>query len=143
MGNTSLIEEYRTMSPSLKLNFVPLLLLLGFAGITSATPFFFNNLLVSTVSLTQTVTETTTTKAVCAELVNVTNACNARNGRWLRVPEILTFDDGLEVIDHYLNPSVPYRIVPTIFHEEMPRTPFLESGHVNVYNPEPIQARIF
>lgn len=62
-----------------------------------------------TVSVTKTEPTTTTATVVCGSFLNVTGACNARNGRWLHTPQILTFDDGMEVVDRYINPSQPYR----------------------------------
>merc|ERR1712071_738524 len=69
-----------------------------------------------TTTLSTTVTEvvTTTANVICAELINVTDSCNARNGRWLRIPQIMSFEDGMEDIDRYINPSQPYRIEPTM-----------------------------
>jgi len=131
------------MSASSNFSAAHLLVILAFAALGSASPFFGNNLLVSTVSETTTVSVTSTTTAVCAELVNATTVCNARNGRWLRHPEIMSFDDNLELIDQFINPSIPYRIVPTVYHPEIPRTPFVEPGHGDLYGAYPVQARLF
>merc|ERR1712071_76066 len=128
MGHTTSFEEQHTMSPSVSLSFALLLPLL--MSMCSASP--FNNFLVSTVSETTTVTTTSTSTFVCAELINATTACNARNGRWLHVPEILTFDESIDIVDHYINPSVPYSWkrtrVPTLIRLFRPFTMRLYRG---------------
>jgi len=78
-----------------------------------------------TVSVTKTELTTTTATVVCASFINVTDSCNSRNGRWLRIPQVLSFEEDMEVVDRYINPSQPYRIIPTVMPDQYAQSPVI------------------
>ena len=65
------------------------------------------------VTRTMTVTETSTevrmstTRMLCAKMVNATGFCRRRRGKWLVEPLVLTFDEDMDVVDRLLDPTLP------------------------------------
>jgi len=72
-------------------------------------------------TVTSTVTETITTTAIfsttitdaCAVLVNVTADCRRRRGIAIDEPVIMMFDEGLDDVEEYFNPSQPHSVETT------------------------------
>ena len=56
-----------------------------------------------------TLTTSTNTDDVCAKLINVTQPCRRRRGKWVEEPVILTFDEDMDKIDALLIPSETQR----------------------------------
>ena len=62
-----------------------------------------------TMTVTETLTEVrmSTTRMLCAKMVNATGFCRRRRGKWLIEPHVLTFDEDMDMVDRLMDPTLP------------------------------------
>jgi len=89
-----------------------------FVGFTTATPgreTRQGNTVTSTSTAfsTSTLTVSITNTIACAQLVNVTGVCRRRRGLFYEEPIIMFFDEGLDDVEAYFNPTAPVRMETT------------------------------